>query len=43
MDVYSHLLTERIVYLGTGIDPGVANTLIAQRLLDDGAAGSPAA
>ena len=30
MDVYSHLLTERIVYLGTGIDPGVANTLIAQ-------------
>src|SRR5207245_2903651 len=32
MDVYSHLLTERIVYLGTGIDPGVANTLIAQLL-----------
>jgi ATP-dependent Clp protease protease subunit len=30
MDVYSHLLTERIVYLGTTIDPGVANTLIAQ-------------
>ena len=30
MDVYSQLLTERIVYLGTGIDPGVANTLIAQ-------------
>ncbi|MGH3422478.1 MAG: ClpP family protease [Streptosporangiaceae bacterium] len=30
MDVYSHLLTERIVYLGTAIDPGVANTLIAQ-------------
>jgi ATP-dependent Clp protease protease subunit len=24
------LLTERIVYLGTAIDPGVANTLIAQ-------------
>ena len=23
MDVYSHLLTERIVYLGTGIDAGV--------------------
>jgi ATP-dependent Clp protease, protease subunit len=30
MDVYSHLLTERIVYLGTAIDPGVANTLTAQ-------------
>src|SRR5207245_240047 len=30
MDVYSHLLTERIVYLGTAIDPGVANALIAQ-------------
>jgi ATP-dependent Clp protease protease subunit len=30
MDVYSHLLAERIVYLGTGIDPGVANTLTAQ-------------
>ncbi len=32
MDVYSHLLTARIVYLGTAIDPGVANTLIAQLL-----------
>ena len=32
MDVYSHLLTERIVYLGTVIDSGVANTLIAQLL-----------
>ena len=32
MDVYSHLLTERIVYLGTAIDSGVANTLIAQLL-----------
>ena len=30
MDVYSHLLTERIIYLGTVIDPGVANTLTAQ-------------
>jgi ATP-dependent Clp protease protease subunit len=30
MDVYSHLLTERIIYVGTGIDPGVANALIAQ-------------
>lgn len=32
MDVYSHLLTERIVYLGTALDAGVANTLIAQLL-----------
>ncbi|MFS8098589.1 ATP-dependent Clp protease proteolytic subunit [Lentzea alba] len=32
MDVYSHLLSERIVYLGTGIDSGVANALIAQLL-----------
>ncbi|WP_425956656.1 ClpP family protease [Xylanimonas sp. McL0601] len=32
MDVYSQLLTERIVYLGTAIDAGVANALIAQLL-----------
>ena len=32
MDVYSHLLNERIIYLGTAIDPGVANTLTAQLL-----------
>lgn len=32
MDVYSHLLAERIVYLGTEIDDGVANALIAQIL-----------
>lgn len=32
LDVYSHLLSERIVYLGTGIDPGVANTVSAQLL-----------
>src|SRR5699024_12796128 len=32
MDVYSHLLNERIVYLGTEIDDGVANVLIAQIL-----------
>ena len=32
MDVYSHLLTERIVYLGTEIDPGGANALIVQLL-----------
>ncbi|MBO2458913.1 ClpP family protease [Actinomadura violacea] len=30
MDVYSHLLTERIIYLGTAIDAGVANALVAQ-------------
>ena len=30
MDVYSHLLTERIVVLGTPIDSGVANALTAQ-------------
>ena len=29
MDVYSHLLSERIVYLGTALDAGVANALIA--------------
>ena len=32
MDVYSRLLEERIVYLGTEIDDGVANALIAQIL-----------
>lgn len=32
MDVYSHLLSERIVYLGTEVDAGVANTIIAQLL-----------
>jgi ATP-dependent Clp protease protease subunit len=32
MDVYSHLLDQRIVYLGTGIDAGVANALIVQLL-----------
>jgi ATP-dependent Clp protease protease subunit len=32
MDVYSHLLAERIVYLGTALDDGVANALIAQIL-----------
>ncbi|MEB4613394.1 ClpP family protease [Leucobacter sp. M11] len=35
IDVYSHLLTERVVYLGTGIDAGVANALIAQLLFLD--------
>ncbi|MET0975074.1 MAG: ATP-dependent Clp protease proteolytic subunit [Leifsonia sp.] len=32
LDVYSRLLSERIVYLGTEIDDGVANVLIAQLL-----------
>ena len=32
MDIYSHLLGERIVYLGTEIDDGVSNALIAQIL-----------
>ncbi|MCS7476715.1 ClpP family protease [Umezawaea endophytica] len=32
MDVYSHLLSERVVYLGTAVDSGVANALIAQLL-----------
>jgi ATP-dependent Clp protease, protease subunit len=32
MDVYSRLLEERIVYLGTEIDDGIANALIAQIL-----------
>lgn len=32
VDVYSRLLADRIVYLGTGIDDGVANALIAQLL-----------
>ena len=30
MDVYSQLLSERIIYLGTAIDAGIANALIAQ-------------
>lgn len=31
-DIYSRLLEERIVFLGTGIDDAVANTVIAQLL-----------
>jgi ATP-dependent Clp protease protease subunit len=31
-DIYSRLLEERIIFLGTGIDDGVANTVIAQLL-----------
>lgn len=30
MDIWSRLLSDRILYLGTPIDDGVANTLIAQ-------------
>ena len=30
VDIYSRLLAERVVYLGTGIDDGVANAVIAQ-------------
>ena len=37
MDVYSHLLTERILYLGTPLDAGVANALTAQLLYLEGA------
>jgi ATP-dependent Clp protease, protease subunit len=36
MDVYSHLLTERIIVLGTALDPGVANTLTAQLIFLEG-------
>lgn len=32
MDVYSHLLAERVIYLGTPLDADVANTLVAQLL-----------
>ncbi|MFC9788651.1 ClpP family protease [Rhodococcus sp. NPDC127528] len=32
VDVYSRLLAERIVYLGTAVDQGVANAIIAQLL-----------
>src|SRR5690625_7464326 len=31
-DVYSRLLSDRIVFLGSQIDDGVANTIIAQLL-----------
>jgi len=30
VDIYSRLLADRIIYLGTGIDDGVANSVIAQ-------------
>ncbi|MDX2225849.1 MAG: ATP-dependent Clp endopeptidase proteolytic subunit ClpP [Verrucomicrobiae bacterium] len=31
-DIYSRLLKDRIIFLGTGIDDGVANAIIAQML-----------
>ena len=31
-DIYSRLLTERIIFLGTEIDDGVANVIMAQLL-----------
>lgn len=31
-DIYSRLLQDRIIFLGTGIDDGVANSIIAQLL-----------
>ena len=30
VDIYSRLLDERIIYIGTPIDDGVANAVIAQ-------------
>jgi ATP-dependent Clp protease protease subunit len=30
VDIFSRLLAERVIYLGTGIDDGVANAVIAQ-------------
>src|SRR6201995_878505 len=38
-DIYSRLLKDRIIFLGTAIDDGVANSIIAQLLclqMDDG-------
>lgn len=32
LDMHSHLLTDRIIWVGTAIDAGVANALIAQPL-----------
>lgn len=32
IDIYSRLLADRIVYLGTAVDEGVANSMIAQLL-----------
>lgn len=42
VDIYSRLLTDRIVYVGTEIDDGVANVVIAQLLhLESEAPDSP--
>ena len=35
-DIYSRLLKDRIIFLGTPIDSNVANTIVAQLLLLDG-------
>lgn len=41
-DIYSRLLSDRIVYIGTPVDDGVANTVIAQLLhLENESADSP--
>ena len=34
-DIFSHLLRERIIFLGTPIDDGIANLIVAQLLLFD--------
>ena len=34
-DIYSRLLSERIIFLGTPIDDGVANVMIAQLIYLD--------
>ena len=31
-DIYSRLLKDRIIFLGTGVDDNVANAIIAQML-----------
>lgn len=42
VDIYSRLLDDRVIYLGTGIDDGVANAVIAQLLhLQTDSADSP--
>lgn len=42
VDVYSRLLTERVIYLGTEIDDDVANVVVAQLLyLDSETSGQP--
>ena len=36
MDIYSRLLRDRIIFLGTPVDDQVANAIMAQLLLLDG-------